>query len=104
MAQEFGWDQTTRGIVLSSFFYGYLATQVLGGWLADRYGGKIVLGCGVLLWSLFTFSTPPAAAMSLTVLFSLGWVWDSAKASPFLRFTTSLPVGYRAKSAHVRPR
>ena len=69
MAQEFGWDQTTRGIVLSSFFYGYLATQVLGGWFADRYGGKIVLSCGVLLWSLFTFVTPPAAAVSLTVLF-----------------------------------
>jgi len=69
MAKEFGWDQTTRGIVLSSFFYGYLATQVLGGWLADRYGGKIVLGVGVLWWSLFTLLTPPAAAVSLTVLF-----------------------------------
>ena len=48
MAEEFKWDQTTKGIVLSSFFYGYLATQVLGGWLADRYGGKVVLGFGVL--------------------------------------------------------
>ena len=36
MAEEFGWDQTTRGIVLSSFFYGYLATQVFGGWVADK--------------------------------------------------------------------
>jgi MFS transporter, ACS family, solute carrier family 17 (sodium-dependent inorganic phosphate cotransporter), other len=69
MAEEFGWDQTTRGIVLSSFFYGYLATQVLGGWLADRYGGKVVLGVGVLWWSLFTLITPPAAAVSFTVLF-----------------------------------
>lgn len=69
MAKEFGWDQTTRGIVLSSFFYGYLATQVLGGWLADRYGGKIVLGVGVLWWSLFTLLTPPATAISLTTLF-----------------------------------
>src|SRR5215475_791695 len=69
MAEEFKWDQTTKGIVLSSFFYGYLATQVLGGWLADRYGGKIVLGLGVLWWSIFTMLTPPAAAISLTVLF-----------------------------------
>ena len=64
MAEEFGWDQTTRGIVLSSFFYGYLATQVFGGWLADRFGGKIVLGVGVLWWSVFTLVTPPAAAFS----------------------------------------
>lgn len=69
MAEEFKWDQTTKGIVLSSFFYGYLATQVLGGWLADRYGGKVVLGFGVLWWSVFTLLTPPAAAVSLAVLF-----------------------------------
>ena len=48
MAEEFKWAQTTKGIVLSSFFYDYLATQVLGGWLADRYGGKVVLGFGML--------------------------------------------------------
>ncbi len=69
MAEEFKWAQTTKGIVLSSFFYGYLATQVLGGWLADRYGGKVILGFGVLWWSIFTMLTPPAAAISLTVLF-----------------------------------
>jgi ACS family sodium-dependent inorganic phosphate cotransporter len=68
MADEFGWDQTTRGIVLSSFFYGYLATQVLGGWLADRFGGKIVLGLGVVWWSVFTLLTPPAAYVSLAAL------------------------------------
>ncbi len=61
MAGEFGWDKTTMGIVLSAFFYGYFATQILGGWLADRFGGKIVLGTGVLVWSLFTVLTPPAA-------------------------------------------
>ena len=65
MAQEYGWNQTTQGVVLSSFFYGYLATQIFGGWLADRYGGKVVLGWGVLLWSFFTLVTPPAAAVSL---------------------------------------
>lgn len=69
MAEEFQWNQTIRGVVLSSFFYGYLATQVLGGWLADRYGGKVVLGFGVLWWSIFTLLTPPAAFISLTVLF-----------------------------------
>ena len=69
MAEEFGWDRTLQGVVLSSFFYGYLATQILGGFLADRFGGKVVLGAGVLLWSLFTILTPPSAASSFLLLF-----------------------------------
>lgn len=68
MAEQFGWDQTIRGFVLSSFFIGYMATQVLGGWLSDRFGGKVVLGVGVLLWSAFTLITPPAAMLGLTML------------------------------------
>ena len=35
--------------------------QIGGGRLADTYGGKIVLGMGVLIWSLFTLITPWAA-------------------------------------------
>jgi ACS family sodium-dependent inorganic phosphate cotransporter len=68
MAEELGWSLSTQGLVLSAFFYGYLATQVLGGWLADRYGGKLVLGVAVIWWSLFTLVTPPVAG-SLALLF-----------------------------------
>ncbi len=68
MAEEFGWDQATRGLVLSAFFVGYLLTQIAGGWLADRLGGKLVLGIGVLFWSAFTLITPPAAFAGLTLL------------------------------------
>lgn len=68
MAESLGWSAETQGTVLSSFFAGYLLTQVAGGWLADRFGGKIVLAGGVLLWSLFTILTPPAAYVGLGVL------------------------------------
>jgi ACS family sodium-dependent inorganic phosphate cotransporter len=68
MAEQFGWSDTQRGIVLSSFFIGYLVTQVLGGWLAGRLGGKLVLGFGVLWWSLFTLLTPLSALASFPVL------------------------------------
>ena len=61
MAREFGWNKTTSGFVMSSFFIGYLLTQVPGGVLAGRFGGKHVLAGGVILWSLFTALTPPAA-------------------------------------------
>lgn len=68
MAEELDWNMQTQGIVLSSFFVGYLLLQIIGGRLADRYGGKAILGMGVLLWSVFTILTPPAAALGITVL------------------------------------
>jgi len=68
MAAQLGWDPKTQGTVLSAFFVGYLATQVLGGRLADRFGGKVVLGIGVLSWSLFTMLTPLAAYGGFTAL------------------------------------
>ena len=54
--------------MLSAFFVGYLLTQILGGRLADRFGGKLVLGCGVILWSLFTIITPLAASLGFAAL------------------------------------
>ena len=68
MASDFGWDKSFQGWVLSSFFFGYAFTQVLGGQLADRYGGKFVLAAGVASWSLFTALTPEAAAAGVVPL------------------------------------
>jgi len=68
MAKEFDWSPSTQGAILSSFFFGYLLMQLGGGWLADRVGGKLILGLGVLVWSLFTFVTPLAALFGISVL------------------------------------
>ena len=68
LAHDKGYDATRTGLVLSSFFWGYLWPQMLGGWMADRFGGKRVLAAGVALWSAATFLTPPAAAMSFGTL------------------------------------
>ena len=68
MAADLDWGMQTQGMVLSSFFVGYLLLQIVGGLLADRFGGKVVLGVGVLLWSLFTILTPPAASIGLGLL------------------------------------
>jgi len=68
MKEEFGWTQTQKGVVLSSFFIGYLLFMLASGWLANRYGGKRVLGLAVLAWSVFTLLTPPAAAISVAAL------------------------------------
>eukprot|EP00741_Cyanophora_paradoxa_P007706 tig00001187_g7455.t1 len=68
MAKEYGWSATTMGIVQSSFFYGYILTQTPGGALADRFGGRLVLGMGVLWWSIFTAVVPWASQKAVWLL------------------------------------
>jgi ACS family sodium-dependent inorganic phosphate cotransporter len=58
MSREFNWSPTTVGLVQSSFFWGYLLTQIAGGIWVDKVGGKRVLGLGVVLWSISTILTP----------------------------------------------
>ncbi|XP_055713391.1 sialin [Phlebotomus papatasi] len=65
---EFAWDESTQGIVLGAFFYGYVLTQIPGGRLAETVGGKMIYGIGVLITAIFTFLTPIAAYWSLPAL------------------------------------
>ncbi|OAY57779.1 probable anion transporter 4, chloroplastic isoform X1 [Manihot esculenta] len=66
-----GWSRSFSGIVQSSFLWGYLISPIAGGTLVDYYGGKIVMGWGVALWSLATFLTPFAAETSLWALMAM---------------------------------
>ncbi|KAL2335984.1 hypothetical protein Fmac_010430 [Flemingia macrophylla] len=68
MSQEFNWNSTTVGLIQSSFFWGYLLTQIIGGIWADKLGGKLVLGFGVVWWSIATVLTPIAARLGLPCL------------------------------------
>ena len=45
--------------------------QILGGIWADRFGGKVVLGFGVVWWSLATILTPLAAKIGLPCLLTM---------------------------------
>jgi ACS family glucarate transporter-like MFS transporter len=72
-------DDVHLGWVFSAFLLGYAAFQVVGGWLAYRFGPRVVLAAGVLWWGLFTALTTVANPRLLHVLpililirFSLG--------------------------------
>ncbi|CAJ1346710.1 unnamed protein product [Effrenium voratum] len=71
MAKDFEWDKAFEGTVLSAFFGGYAATQLLGGQLADALGAKGVLAAGLAVWSLATAATPWAAALGATPLLAV---------------------------------
>lgn len=58
ISKEKGWTKGDAGAILSSFFWGYTLTQVLGGYLADKIGGQKVLLVAAVGWSLVTLSMP----------------------------------------------
>lgn len=68
---EFDWSPKLQGFILSSFFYGYIITQIPGGWLAAKYGGKNLFGFGILMTALLTLVTPFAARYNVYLLTSL---------------------------------
>ncbi|MEM8496395.1 MAG: ACS family MFS transporter [Pseudomonadota bacterium] len=102
MAEDLNWDLQTQGLVLSSFALGYITLQIVGGRLADRYGGKAVLGIGVLVWSFFTIVTPPAAALGLTALLMVRILMGMGEAVTFPAFYSLyskwIPLSERARA------
>ncbi|XP_046997066.1 uncharacterized transporter slc-17.2-like [Schistocerca americana] len=68
---EFEWSKAVQGRVLSGFFYGYVASQALGGWASDRWGGKRLFVLGNLLQSVATLLLPAAARLHHDALFAL---------------------------------
>ena len=68
LAEKFGWTATERGLVSSSFFWGYALTQVPAGYIAARLGGVRVLAGAVFVWSAGTLVAPVAAAWGILSL------------------------------------
>ena len=58
---QFDWNSQEQGLILGSFFYGYIITQIPGGFLAEKYGGKWLYGLGTLCTAVLTYLTPFAA-------------------------------------------
>ncbi|CAK8673454.1 unnamed protein product [Clavelina lepadiformis] len=65
---DFNWDKNQQGLVLGAFFYGYLITQIPGGYFASKFGGKMLFGGGVLCTAILTLLTPIAAQTSFALL------------------------------------
>ncbi|CAJ0941698.1 unnamed protein product, partial [Mesorhabditis belari] len=71
IAGEFDWSEDVAGSILGAFFNGYLCSQVLGGYLATRFGGKRVILYTVLGSSVLTLLSPIAARTHHWLLYGL---------------------------------
>ncbi|KAF5908653.1 sialin-like isoform X1 [Clarias magur] len=68
---RYPWNPQTQGMLLGAFFFGYLFTQIPGGYLSGRFGGSKFLGGGVLGTAILTILTPWAAEYGVNCLFAL---------------------------------
>ena len=58
IAKEMGWNKQTSGMALSAFFCGYVSTNIIGGYLADRHGGERMIIYSATVWSACTLLLP----------------------------------------------
>lgn len=102
LQNELGWSETKKGFVLSAFFIGYMLVQIPAGILANRYGGRVVLGLAVMLWSAFTFLTPFFVSISFGALvilrIALGMGEAAAFPAIFSLYKSRIPDSERARA------
>ena len=52
LSKELNLDPVAMGYIFSAFGWSYVAAQVPGGWLLDRFGSKWVYAVSIMIWSL----------------------------------------------------
>ncbi|XP_072551178.1 vesicular glutamate transporter 3 [Salminus brasiliensis] len=58
---QFNWDPETVGLIHGSFFWGYIVTQIPGGFISNKLAANRVFGAAIFLTSMLNMFIPSAA-------------------------------------------
>ncbi|MBN3300539.1 VGLU1 protein, partial [Amia calva] len=58
---QFSWDPETVGMIHGSFFWGYIVTQIPGGFIAQKFAANRVFGFAIVATSTLNMLIPSAA-------------------------------------------
>ncbi|XP_036373950.1 vesicular glutamate transporter 3 [Megalops cyprinoides] len=58
---QFNWDPETVGLIHGSFFWGYIVTQIPGGFISNKLAANRVFGAAIFLTSILNMFIPSAA-------------------------------------------
>ncbi|XP_011792308.1 PREDICTED: vesicular glutamate transporter 3 [Colobus angolensis palliatus] len=95
---QFNWDPETVGLIHGSFFWGYIMTQIPGGFISNKFAANRVFGAAIFLTSTLNMFIPSAArvhygcVMCVRILQGLVEVGDT-----FL----TVPINNRTTTAHA---
>jgi MFS family permease len=85
--REFQIDKITMGWAISAFGWSYALCQIPGGWMADRFGPRVVLAVAMAWWAIFTAAT--ALSFNAVSLAATRLLFGAGEAAAF-------PAGSRA--------
>src|SRR3984885_6149601 len=74
ISNEYGLGNQHLGWIFSAFLIGYAGFQVPAGWLATRFGPRLVIALGVLWWGVATALTtmiPKGISQAVVLLISI---------------------------------
>ena len=97
LRKELGLTPTELGLIFSAFAYPYAAMQIVGGWMSDRFGPRLVLAVLSLLWATATILTGVSWSVASLVAFRIlvGVGEGGAFPTATRAFTCWLPVRER---------
>jgi MFS family permease len=94
MQKELGLSNIELGLAFAAFNYTYAPFQLVGGWIADRFGTRSTLTICGLVWSITTMAT--GAVTGLVSLFAARFVLGMGEGA-------TLPAATRALSNWTSP-
>jgi len=68
ISADFNLGSEETGLIISGFFLAYSLTQLVGGYMVDRFGSKVILTGAVGIWSLATAYTGMAGGIVSLVI------------------------------------
>jgi ACS family glucarate transporter-like MFS transporter len=83
ISSEYGLGNQRLGWIFSAFLIGYAGFQVPAGWLASRFGPRLVITLGVVWWGLATALTtliPPGISQAVVLLISIRFALGAGEA------------------------
>ncbi|HEX3863514.1 MAG TPA: MFS transporter [Stellaceae bacterium] len=85
---DLGLSNIELGVAFSAFNYAYAPFQLVGGWIADRYGSRLTLAVCALIWAVTTMMT--GAVGGLMSLFLVRFMLGMGEGATFPAATRAL--------------
>jgi ACS family glucarate transporter-like MFS transporter len=83
ISSEYGLGNQRLGWIFSAFLIGYAGFQVPAGWLASRFGPRLVITLGVVWWGVATALTtliPPGISQAVVLLIGIRFALGAGEA------------------------